>query len=264
MGKSNCRLTPRNLVTVVLFLAGILAFFADFFAIVTLPYPFPYLIGLAIVGAGLGYFAYTEKHNNILRTGALAALGAVLLILSFLLGGVVLKQPGEALILVSSRFDRNAEGWTIEGGGTGPIYQEIGGNEGGHIVGTENSNDDRDWFWKAPPKFLGDQSDAYGGILVFNLRQDAITDQITPTDDIVLSSGSVSLYFDIDNPGREWTAYAIPLHELAGWRDHHDDVPTESEMRLVLSSLDALMIRGEYHYGVDTGGLDNVVLLRRP
>lgn len=248
-----------RLIAVALLAAGVLAFFTDFSDLINMPYPFPYLIGFTTLVVSLGYFAYSEKQDK-LRVGAFVILGILLLVFSFWAGGVIHREP---LILASSHFDRNSEGWGIEGDGTGPIYQETGGDQGGYIVG-EESPGDRDWFWRAPSKFLDNQPDAYGGILIFSLKQDAVTNQFTATNDIILSDGNIQLEFDIENPEREWTEYAIPLHESAGWTTAEGQVATESEMRQVLSALEALEIRGEYHYMHDVGSLDRVILLRRP
>jgi hypothetical protein len=174
------------------------------------------------------------------------------------------QQSVQNLVLASSTFDEDMEDWTIDGGGTGPFYKASGGNAGGYIFGNEVMGEYLDWWWVAPPKFLGDKSEAYGGILYFDLSQNDITQQVTSTVDIVLIGDNIQLTYDINNPGLEWTTYAIWLHEAAGWRNENGEPSTQGEIKRLLSSLNELRIHAEYRDGDDSGNLDNVILLSRP
>jgi hypothetical protein len=173
-------------------------------------------------------------------------------------------QPGivttSAEALASSSFDQDDEGWIVVGDAFGPYYAATGGYPGGHIYATDFVIGGV-WYWQAPAKFLGDKSAAYGGTLTFDLRQSNISSQFDDID-VILSTGDSTLIFDTPyNPGAEWTAYTVNLTASPGWLNATTGRPaTEAELRLVLSSLTELDIRGEYRTGTDTGSLDNVVL----
>jgi hypothetical protein len=178
--------------------------------------------------------------------------------------GIKHSPQNPDFVIAWSSFDEDPDEWAIEGGGEGPYYMTSGGNPDAYIYGRDTSGEVADWYWTAPRKFLGDQSDAYGGMLFFTLTQNDITDQARSTQDVILIGGGIELALDINNPGREWTDYAVWLHELAGWQKENGDRPTQGEMRRVLSALDELKIHAEYRDGDDTGGLDNVILLCHP
>ncbi len=62
------------------------------------------------------------------------------------------------------------------------------------------------------------------------------------------------------NPGKTWTSYAVVLSETSGWTKSDGSIPTQAEMKALLSNVDTLRIRGEYRSASDTGDIDNVVL----
>jgi len=174
------------------------------------------------------------------------------------------STPATSLILASSTFDTDDDGWKVMGGAAGPAYQSSGGNPGGFISANDVSGGD--WYWVAPEKFLKDKSAAYGGILTFDLTLSP-TDNPYEASDVVLVGQGITLVFDTPyDPERVWTAYAVLLSESAEWiNDDTGQAATREEMTQVLSSLSELRIRGEFARGSsDTGGLDNVMLLRRP
>jgi len=170
------------------------------------------------------------------------------------------------LILAESTFDDNDEDWIVTGNGNGPFHSRSGGNLGG-CIRIDDSGGDIDFMWQAPQKFLGNQSAAYGGLLLFDLKEDPMTGtpSFSQTDDIVLVGGGITLYFDTQGiPDAQWRTYAARLQESAGWRKEDGERPSPEEMQKVLAQLDRLIIRGEYyHDGEETGWLDNVLLLRR-
>ena len=72
----------------------------------------------------------------------------------------------------TSSFDESSEGWVAVGDSrtVEPVFKSVDGNPGGHVE-IDDSVSGGVWFWSAPGKFLGDQSDAYGSVLRFDLRQ---------------------------------------------------------------------------------------------
>jgi len=163
--------------------------------------------------------------------------------------------------VVSSDFEINAEDWSLDGDGEGPFHNATGGNPGGYIFCIDQVQS-ASWYFLAPNKFLGNISDAYGQSLIFDLRQSFLDNQINSSDDISLTSDTLTLHFNlVHNPQTVWTRYSIPLKEGRLWINANTGNPaTQTEMQMVLSNLTELRIRGEYRTGPDTGDLDNVML----
>jgi len=169
--------------------------------------------------------------------------------------------------MAQSTFDSSDDGWLVfgdaQGSGAIPDHNDSGGNPGGYISATDDAAGGV-WYWDAPGKYLGDQSCAYGKELTFDLTQSA-TDNPFDADDVALMGETLTLVYDTaKNPGTAWTSYSVTLAEDAGWvKEGTSTPPTQAEMEGVLSTLQALRIRGEYRTGADTGGLDNVNLAAR-
>jgi len=170
--------------------------------------------------------------------------------------------------LGSSTFDTDGDFWTavsladvgpftnILGGPWIPTFVSTNGNPGGYL--SQSDPDGNTWFWNAPTKLLGDQSLAYGGVLKYDLRQSA-TDSQYPSADVVLTGGGLTVVFrGTNSPGTNWTSFAVPLVSDAWTIDQTSIAPTPSQLQAVLTSLTALLIRGEYRNGFDVGDLDNV------
>lgn len=190
---------------------------------------------------------------------------ALTLLLVLLPAAAAQSSRGEA---ITSTFDTDAEGWAVfgdaEGGTATPDYNATGGNPGGYL----SADDDvagGTWYWDAPDAFLGDRSGSFGRMLSFDLRQTATSSQFDNAD-IVLQGGGMELRFDTaENPGTDWTSYAVLLSTDAGWTvGATEEAPTDAEFMAVLSDLNALRIRGEFRTGADTGSLDNVILETNP
>lgn len=77
-------------------------------------------------------------------------------------------------------------------------------------------------------------------------------------------SGESRLTHDFGNasthPGTNWTSYQVSLAPGEWTNLETGAQPTATELEAALADLDALLIRGEYRTGSDTGGIDNVEL----
>lgn len=155
-----------------------------------------------------------------------------------------------------SFFDNDSESWAVVNGADGPMHLIAGGNPRGQICAADAGSGI--WFWQAPAAFLGDISQY--NALTFDLKQSSIGG--VNDDDVILVGGGLRLIFNtFVNPVLDWTSYRVPLDDVVSWRiAGSDEEPTIEELRLVLSSVTDLLIRGEYARGDDTGCLDNVTL----
>jgi hypothetical protein len=170
---------------------------------------------------------------------------------------------------VVTTFDTDAAGWRVMGDSAStnqtrrgrPDYHAEGGNPGGYISATDNASG-ATWYWKAPAAYRGDKAAYYGGTLSMDLRQSSRKEQGDNVD-LVLQGRHRSLVYDwAENPGTDWTHYAVTLDETEAW--YVDDLSgrraTREDVQHTLREVEHLLICGEYETGVDTGGLDNVIM----
>jgi len=168
--------------------------------------------------------------------------------------------PTPSPILASSTFDTGDDGWTVVNDAYPPVYYAQGGNPGGYISATDKMQGSY-WYWRAPSKFYGNVSAAYGKALTFDLKQSSTASQADQDDVILVGSGLTLVYNTSYNPGTNWTAYSVLLSETVGWVNKATgQTATQSELQSVLAYLSDLQIRGEFVVGADTGSLDNVIL----
>lgn len=158
---------------------------------------------------------------------------------------------------ITSTFSTDTDGWTMFGGGDGPVFVSDGAG-GGHIAASDAASDD--FYYQAPDRFLGDRGSYYGGSLSFALRQSGGS-QYDAVEDVVLVSGTgTRIYASFANPGGAFTGYSLALSTAGGWRLASGEVASAAQIRAVLSDLAALRIIGEFVYGSETSGLDDVVM----
>ena len=126
----------------------------------------------------------------------------------------LLVTSAAAAPLVSSTFNRTAEGWLVAGDSTSatPTHAATGGNPGGYIS-AEDSVAGGVTYWVAPAKFRGDQGGAYGGLLTFSLRQDNASSQFDAEDVIIEGDGLTLVHNNAANPAvaPNWTTYRVRL-----------------------------------------------------
>lgn len=162
---------------------------------------------------------------------------------------------------IVDRFDVDAQGWKAILGAD-VEYRSMGGNPGGYVSATDIPGLQMTWYWEAPARYQGDRSAYSGRTLTFDLKQSLSSEDFDAAD-VSLLGGGLELVFDLPNsPGKDWTSYTVPLDGGNRWHTIERRVSrpaTIDDMRVVLTSLTYLRIRGEYALNVDTGGLDNVI-----
>lgn len=159
---------------------------------------------------------------------------------------------GAAQAGVIYTFDSDAQGWTVEDGGT-LSHQASGGNGGGFLqVADSTAGELR---FAAPASALGDWSTLLGSSIGFDaLNIDGGAPDWGGFGTIRLISGATVLSLDgvlgAEPPAdRSWHRYSVPL-TTALWGDGLADV---------LADLTGFTIQGEFHNGVsETVGFDNI------
>ena len=168
--------------------------------------------------------------------------------------------------IASSTFDTGADGWnTVNwdgfGSSSGVTYHPSGGNPGGFISTGDMYGDT---FWKAPSKFIGDRSSAYGGTLSYDIMTTTPPDWVMYDIYIVGNGNTISYTFN-NSPTANWKHYSVELNEGKGWKSglvyqSGGTDATAAQIQNVLANVTDIRIRAEFTYGSDNTYLDNVVL----
>lgn len=169
--------------------------------------------------------------------------------------------PRSADQIIVHHFTTSAEGWLISGdtGLTAPDFKPAGGHPGGYISNVDEALGET-WYFLAPESMLGQLSAAAGGTLSYDLEQSEDEPGFLDDDVVIIGPAGRLSYRFRTSPGTAWTSFSVRLAASAGWRWNWNTPATPDQMRRVLTNATSLEIRGEYHTGPDTGGLDNVVL----
>ena len=127
------------------------------------------------------------------------------------------------------------------------------------------------WFFSAPKKFVGDIRQAYGGRLEYSLgfyHSDSLGKSPPVGDDIVLHSqahGTTIVRRGVIKPWVYATNVDVELTASPEWVDGVTGEPCgEDSLRMVLSSLSSLKIRGGYYAGRETTWIKGITLRRSP
>ncbi len=162
-------------------------------------------------------------------------------------------------IAIVNNFNESTDNWRMDG--DSPLYRlRCGfGNSTTSLVGKDGVMGVT-YYYIAPYK--GDFSDLYGESMSFDLivlYRDEGAEPHTDND-IVLRSGNIYLYYDIDDPSviQEWQNYWVTFSDDAGWVLTDGKPASASQIQSILGDLDELRIRGEYFVGYDESCLDNV------
>jgi alkaline phosphatase D len=168
--------------------------------------------------------------------------------------------------VVVSTFDTDNDGWDAVGD-VGWTHAPDFGNPAGSMLGIDTTTGDA-WFFRAPAKFLGDQSSLYGTFLEYDIWVSRFNNPQGIVGDVVIRGNNLALRWrDAAPVAQTWTTQRVSLDTTANWEKLVGNtlVPaTEADLRWVLADLDLLRIRGEYFSGRDLGYLDNVRLGVQP
>ncbi len=171
---------------------------------------------------------------------------------------------GYAAANIVSTFDSDADGWSATGDVHGFEWLATGGNPDGRIHAVDDATG-ATWYFIAPPKFLGDQSAAYGQTLSYDILISARDGSPWHSPHVELVSSAMNVHIDAAAPtAGAWDSYSFELSETAGWVDASDSAISQADMLSVLGNLTGLRIRGEFLTGGDNAYLDNVVLTTVP
>jgi hypothetical protein len=162
-------------------------------------------------------------------------------------------------VYAATHFDAGLEGWTAVGDGS-ISWQAIGGNPGGYLRAVDPAygiNTDA----VAPTPFLGDWS-ALNGIAILSSDLTVISGGGLDEGPMFQISGPEGAAYvrwspTAGPPHGQWGTFAVPLKE-SEW------VITRGTWGGLLSDVTSLQIDLEFIGGVETTGLDNVVLTPEP
>lgn len=164
---------------------------------------------------------------------------------------------------VKSTFDKGGgEGWSFRNDLASFEVPTAGGANGGYLRAVDAAIG-QIVYYVAPEPFLGRKTGFYNGKLEFSLQVTTSGPLITDQDDVILSGGGLSLYYDLSEPSSGgWQDYKIRLNEDGGWSVGSRSGPTATreQIQTVLEDITDISIRAEYRNGPETMGLDDVLL----
>jgi len=119
------------------------------------------------------------------------------------------------------------------------------------------------WYWSAPATWLGDQRDAMGGTLYWELRDDVRRGPRARGAAVILESGDVTLTCAKPREqeiGDGWIACSTDFTP-GGWREvESGEVADAKTLAAALSDVQALLIRGTRHSNTPVGSFRRVGL----
>lgn len=191
-------------------------------------------------------------------------------------------------VLVGSRFDNNAEGWSIDNngvGGAGVFYEPTSRGALNHYIWSRDTNinvntpggSDKDqWMFRAPSKFLGNQVIAYGGAISFWMSSasgDFAASNRNSGDDLIelvctscASQKGIRLVRRMSQGtvfNGSPTFISIPLVESSWLKDSKNTLvpfaaPTACELAEVLEGLTSFRILGDFTKWYESVSIDKV------
>ena len=172
----------------------------------------------------------------------------------------VVTAPTWATVIAETRFDSGLEGWTKEGDGT-VTWQSSGGNPDGYLRAVDPAQGP-DTRAIAPAEFLGDWSHFDGtGYLSADLKIISGSQAGIHTGPRFIISGpggeAVKMWQEADAPYGYWDTFSVDIME-SEW-----DV-TSGTWDALLSDVTGFRVKMEFITGVETTGLDNVMLVPEP
>jgi hypothetical protein len=193
-----------------------------------------------------------------------------------LLLGVDLPAIAQVAPVIST-FETGDEGWTAVdlGGDYRDIYltELVSGCQSAPAgVLSFCDPDAGEWMFSAPEKFLGNKAAFLDGYIQFSSRDNSVDGSWEvdhdPYPDVVLRGTNIAVVRMGPTPVvNEWTTYRYDLNERGQWawvdgEFAMSELPlaTPDQIRQVLTSLTAILIRGEVITGDDQGWLANVTL----
>jgi hypothetical protein len=127
-----------------------------------------------------------------------------------------------------------------------PTFNLTGGNPGGYISTIDQDNGD--FTFSAPAKFLGNDSGATG--LSYDLIYPVGAINYQPTDVILMGNGETLLWKRSPDivPGPSWMTVNLDFVPSTEWHvgTSHGALATAADFGNVLGNLSGLFIRGEY------------------
>ncbi|MCC6230869.1 MAG: hypothetical protein IT432_16785 [Phycisphaerales bacterium] len=170
-----------------------------------------------------------------------------------------------ALADITSHFDSDTEGWLLvdfptNGHVAQPSTQSVPFDSSfGKPAGSLRTGEGYyDAAVAAPPAYLGNHANAYGGQLKYDIYL-RLTDGVTYPS-VVINAGTYSLYYVTASPPvNAWESRVVPLTET-GWHYNTSGGPavTKAQMQDALSHIAGIYLLTEWHTGNDDTNLDNV------
>ncbi len=166
-----------------------------------------------------------------------------------------------------SDFSFSDEEWTLQSEFEGPTLSIIEAAQNGtapYICGTDTGfSGGRFWRFRAPNKYLGNASRAFGNKLTWEMMTEIPPGKrLITSNDIFLKGRSETLVVNVPNGDREnrvWAQFFVYLDDRSEWvRESDGSRVSNDDIKSVLRNLLDLVLPGEQLDGEETTCIDNV------
>ncbi|XP_031624790.1 basement membrane proteoglycan-like isoform X2 [Contarinia nasturtii] len=115
------------------------------------------------------------------------------------------------------------------------------------------------YYWSLPQRFLGNQLKSYGGYLSFGIGNEAYGTYI-PDQDIIIRGNRITLVWTRFNPNENRTEALFKESDWQSINEGGSKVASRADLLIVLSNLEAILVRATLKEGTSLVSLSDVAL----
>lgn len=163
---------------------------------------------------------------------------------------------------VFSNFNHSGENWSFFGDVKAFKQVDTGGVHGGFLKAVDNLSGTT-MFFTAPDEFEGEKAGFFGGSLSFYMKDNGLGLPDSGSRAVIIRGANENwIQYSLETtPGKDWTRYDLRLDETGVWFFNSNFIrATDAQIQSIMEDILSIEIRGEYIYGPETVGLDNVRL----
>lgn len=166
-----------------------------------------------------------------------------------------------------SDFTYSDEEWTLQSEFGLPSLSIVEADQNGtapYLCGSDTGfSGTRLWRFRAPHKYLGNASRAFGNKLTWEMMTEFPNGRrLITSNDVFLKGRTSTLVVNVPNTGRDtrvWAQFSVFLDERSDWRNENGGgKATNEDIKSVLRNLNEFVLPGEQLDEPETTCIDNV------
>lgn len=162
---------------------------------------------------------------------------------------------------VVSDFNAGGENWSFLNDVKSFKHSKTDGVTGGYLKAVDSVSG-LTMYFAAPDEFEGEKGGFFGGTFSFFMKAEGTGFSSSISRSVVIrGANDTYITWAMEAaPGEDWTRYQAHLDETGGWEFGLGVRATDDQIKAILDDILSIEIRGEFIYGPETVGLDNVKL----